>query len=89
VRGTTPAGGTHVNKAVAIVLAIVICFTGCAAAKEWAATGGSRADGVVDLSYQYALFENAHVDEAQGGPRRELSMRWMGILGSQTVRRGD
>jgi len=32
----------------------------------YAATGGSRADGTVRLSYEVGMFEQAVVDEAQG-----------------------
>ncbi|ODA66232.1 hypothetical protein A7A08_02879 [Methyloligella halotolerans] len=38
----------------------------CAKNKELVATGGSRADGTVDLSYEYAALEKPVVNEAQG-----------------------
>jgi len=38
---------------------------GCATQKTWSATGGSRADGTVRLSYEVGMFEVAEVDEAQ------------------------
>ncbi len=44
----------------------VIYFAGCAVQKEWAATGGSRADGVVELSFEYGKFQTPTVDDAQG-----------------------
>lgn len=34
--------------------------------KEWIATGGSRADGVVRLSFETHAFEKAQLDESQG-----------------------
>lgn len=47
-------------------LASLICLTGCAAQKEWAATGGSRADGTVELAYEYGAFEEPQVNNEQG-----------------------
>lgn len=42
-------------------LLISAFLTGCAAPKNWAATGGSRADGTIKLSYEYGMFENPQV----------------------------
>ena len=39
------------------ILAFLVALTGCSVAKNWAATGGSRADGVVKLSYEVGGFE--------------------------------
>lgn len=47
-------------------LASLICLAGCAAQKEWAATGGSRADGTVELAFEYGMFEKPEVSDAQG-----------------------
>jgi hypothetical protein len=44
------------------VLAVLV---GCATTKTLQATGGSRSDGVVRLSFEYGAFENPKVDEAQ------------------------
>lgn len=38
-----------------VVSAAVV--TGCASVKTLQATGGSRSDGVVEMSYQYGMFE--------------------------------
>lgn len=46
--------------------ASLICFAGCTVQKEWTATGGSRADGTVDLAFQYGAFEKPQVNDAQG-----------------------
>jgi YecR-like lipoprotein len=42
-----------------LLLGIVLCLTlsNCAAPKVLQATGGSRADGTVELSYEYGGFE--------------------------------
>lgn len=47
-------------------LLISAFLTGCAAPKNWAATGGSRADGTIKLSYEFGMFENPQVSEEQG-----------------------
>lgn len=41
-------------------------LSGCAVQEQWAATGGSRADGTVQLAYEYGGFEKPEVDEEQG-----------------------
>lgn len=51
----------------AIILAIAaITVAGCAVQKNWIATGGSKADGTVRLSYQYGAFQKPELDENQG-----------------------
>ena len=44
-------------KKIALAACAVMLVAGCASAKMWQATGGSRSDGVVRLSYQYGLLE--------------------------------
>ena len=39
---------------------------GCAVTKEYAATGGSRADGIIKLSYEQRRFEIPNINEQQG-----------------------
>jgi hypothetical protein len=48
-----------------IVLTSLVCLAGCAVPAQWVPTGGSRADGTVDLSYQYGLFEQPVEDQSQ------------------------
>lgn len=45
--------------------AICISLSGCATTKDWAATGGSRSDGVVRLSYDYGSLQSVNVSEEQ------------------------
>lgn len=52
-------------KAVITLLAIAVLLTGCATAKNWSATGGSRADGVVRLSYEVGAFEKPMLNESE------------------------
>ncbi len=39
--------------------------SGCAVQKNWAATGGSRSDGTIRLSYEVGEFEQANLSERQ------------------------
>jgi len=51
------------------ILALLITgasIASCAAVETLQPTGGSRADGLVKLSYQYGIFEQPQVDWAQG-----------------------
>lgn len=53
------------NKILLAACLVAIC-SGCATTKDWAATGGSRSDGVVRLSYSQGEFESVTVNENQG-----------------------
>lgn len=46
--------------------ALLLVTSGCAVQKDWQATGGSKSDGIVKLSYQYGGFEMPKVSEEQG-----------------------
>jgi hypothetical protein len=47
------------------VIVSIALLSGCATTKDWAATGGSRADGVVRLSYEVGLMEKPQLNEQQ------------------------
>ena len=47
----------------AAVVAIIV--SGCATNKNWSATGGSRADATVRLSYEYGAFEKPQTNEME------------------------
>lgn len=49
-----------------LVSLIAITMTACSANKNMAATGGSKADGIVKMSYSYGKFEKPVIDKAQG-----------------------
>lgn len=55
-------------KALFAVLLLHLAVSGCATsvAKELVATGGSRADGTVQLSFEHAAYEQPKVDFARG-----------------------
>lgn len=48
-------------------IAAIVLLAGCAApvTKYMNATGGSKADGIVKMSYEYGLFEAPRVDKEQ------------------------
>ena len=48
-----------------VLLATLFMSASCATPKQYGATGGSRADGTVKLSYQYGGFEQPVVDTQQ------------------------
>ena len=48
--------------AIGAALAAVLFLTSCATPEVMQATGGSRADGTVDLSYEYGLFQQPVVN---------------------------
>ena len=55
------------NKWVAtFLLASMFVLGGCATPMNYVATGGSRSDGTVKLSYQYGEFQQPVVDAQQG-----------------------
>lgn len=49
-----------------IVFLLLLCLSGCATQKQWTATGGSRADGTVKLSYEYGEFEVPRIETYEG-----------------------
>lgn len=53
-------------KIITALLAVSLGLAACATAKTWSATGGSRSDGTVRLSYTYGMFEAPTVDEVAG-----------------------
>lgn len=52
-------------KNVLVALLAAGSLAGCATVKDWSATGGSRADGVVRLSYEVGEMEKPQLNEQQ------------------------
>jgi len=63
-------------RKLAIAAAVMLTVAGCASAKMWQATGGSRADGVVRLSYQYGLFEQPTLADSGQAMAAERCKVW-------------
>jgi len=53
-------------KRTLIALVLVLSVTGCTVQKTLVPTGGSRADGTVEMSYDFRMFETPQVDYSQG-----------------------
>lgn len=49
----------------ALVSAVAV-LAGCATVSQMQATGGSRSDGIVKLSFEYGMFDKVQLDEATG-----------------------
>ena len=58
-----PTGENMMRIFTAIAVAAIL--TSCATTKDWSATGGSRSDGVVRLSYEVGEFEKPQLSETQ------------------------
>ena len=54
-------------KTISVVIAVALSLVGCATPvqKQWSATGGSKSDGTIKLSYQSTLYEKPILDESQ------------------------
>lgn len=48
----------------ALLLSVVTVVAGCATVSQMTATGGSRADGIVKLSFEVGMFDRVQIDEA-------------------------
>ena len=51
-------------KSKAVVGGFLVLLAGCTTVSQMTATGGSRADGVVRLSYELGALDKARIDEA-------------------------
>ena len=49
-----------------IIISTLLTLASCSVEKKMSATGGSKADGIVKMSYEVGPFEQATVDKAQG-----------------------
>lgn len=65
----------------ACVLALVL--SGCATQKTWFATGGSKSDATVKLSYEYGLFEKPVVDYQQAAALANQKCTVWGYSGAE------
>ncbi|MCX7068671.1 MAG: YecR family lipoprotein [Methylococcales bacterium] len=65
-------------KKIILIYAVIVALSGCSVNKDWVATGGSRADATVKLSYQYGYGQDVHVSEQQA---TELAKKRCGVWG--------
>ena len=68
-----------------LCLAVVLAgsISGCAVTKDWTATGGSRSDGVIRLSYEVGQFEKAELNEEQANALAKKRCETWGYTGSE------
>lgn len=60
-----------------LVLALAALICGCSVNKDLVPTGGSRADGTVDLSFSIGEFQQAQIDWVKAdGSARERCAAW-------------
>jgi|SRR2546425_1235827 len=71
------------KKRLVVFIAVALSIASCATQKDWIATGGSRADGVLKLSYQYGLFEAPQVSAQQGVELAKSRCTAWGYSGAQ------
>src|SRR5574337_1042175 len=72
------------NAKFILILGVSIALiSGCAVTKEWSATGGSRSDGVVRLSYEVAEMEKPQLSEQQAIRLASQRCRTWGYTGAE------
>lgn len=64
-------------------LLVLIAVAGCATTRVTTPTGGSRADGTVDLTYEYGSMENPTVDWLSAQAQAEDKCRAWGYTGAE------
>jgi|GraSoiStandDraft_4_1057263.scaffolds.fasta_scaffold119910_2 hypothetical protein len=47
-----------------LIALVLVGVAGCATVSQMTATGGSRSDGVVRLSFEYGMFDKVQIDQA-------------------------
>ncbi len=65
-----------------ILLSLFSMLASCVTQKEWQPMGGSRADGIVVLSYSHNNFEMPEVNEAQASGMAALRCKAWGYTGA-------
>lgn len=70
-------------KNTCIALAAVVLLAGCVTQKNWSATGGSRADATVKMSYEYNEFEKPELDDAEAQRMAEARCKTWGYTGAE------
>lgn len=69
----------RVGSRLFVAAGLALAISGCAKHEDLVATGGSRSDGIVNLSYDYRSAEHPKIDLAQGeAAARDLCRAWGG-----------
>lgn len=53
-------------KPMLLATIILLNTSGCSVQKQLVPTGGSRSDGIVNMSFEYGLFETPQINAQQG-----------------------
>jgi YecR-like lipoprotein len=67
---------------ISALLLITLAIQGCAVEKQLIATGGSRADGTVKLSFEYGAFEIPKLDTSQAMAQAQQRCAAWGYTGA-------
>jgi len=67
----------------ALMAASAALMSGCVSQKELVSTGGSRADGTVNLSFEYGMFEKPQVDWNQASNEAAQRCAAWGYTGAE------
>ena len=51
-------------KRIILLAGVLVAVAGCATVSQMTATSGSRADGIVKLSFEYGMFDKVQIDQA-------------------------
>jgi hypothetical protein len=66
-----------------VLVAVTLATVGCATQKQWTATGGSKADGIVKLSFEYGGFERPVISVQDGVPQATARCQSWGYTGAE------
>lgn len=81
--GRGPIRREYAMKKMLVAITLGALLSGCAVTKDWSATGGSRADGVVRLSYDSGEMETVRLNEAQAVKLAAQRCRTWGYAGAE------
>jgi YecR-like lipoprotein len=70
-------------KVLVLAATAALLVSGCATTKNWSATGGSRADATVRLSYEHAAFEQPTASESQAIDLATARCKTWGYTGAE------
>lgn len=71
------------HRTIIIAATLAVALSACSTPKQWAASGGSRADGVVRLVFNYGGFEKPVVNEEQAIATAAGKCRVWGYTGAE------
>jgi hypothetical protein len=70
-------------RLISLLIALTVVLGGCAVQKMLIPTGGSRADGTVEMSYEFGLFEAPVVNLQQGAEAAKQRCAAWGYSGAE------